>query len=98
MYSSLLSPSGVGFLRVEDSAISQGDEYQQPHQSESAKSNKSFTILVSPLSCYMISPLAFTSSCFSTLTHPREIYEISLSALEEISKSVTSFAYKKVAN
>ena len=46
----------------------------------------------------MLSPIAFTSAPFESLTHPKEIYEISIQSLVSSSDQVLSFAYKKVAH
>jgi len=46
----------------------------------------------------MLSPIAFTLAPFESLTHPKEIYEISIQSLVSSSDQVSSFAYKKVAH
>jgi len=46
----------------------------------------------------MLSPIAFTLAPFEPLTHPKEIYKISIQSLASFSDQASSFAYKKVTH
>jgi len=78
-----------------------GDEIISSHQyvlHEISKPDNALQISIKPLSCFMLSPIAFTSAPFESLIYPKEIYEISIQSLVSFSDQVSLFAYKKVAH